>query len=398
MGKNYLRTIASSMERGLRRFYRGRNPLYQNDTYLPCACFTTYPDGGIPIWSFTWLLQIFDHFLYFGTDSDEKEFISYAEECLKRAEAHMSSRGLFAPRGAWNLIEWANNDLEPYGEVCANNMMLAYCYKKMSEYYLSKGENNAADSYACKFESLKSLINKYFWSEERHAYVDTIRDEFSYDLHVDFCLEKGLPIREYDEFRAAERISVQTATFALLFDCADGERAEYCKEIIVGDARRGNFKRGTPSKRTYGAPSEEEAPLGIVRTGTPFFLYYLLKALFKIGEHELAFAVIRRDYGEMIDDGIRTCVETFKDDKGEWGRSMAHGWGSAPAVFLKSEILGVKPLDKGYRKFTVEPRLCGLKFASGSVFTPYGKISVSVTENEGNILVKCDAPAECKRI
>lgn len=396
--KNYLRTIASSMERGLRRFYRGRNPLYQNDTYLPCACFTTYPDGGIPIWSFTWLLQIFDHFLYFGTDGDEKEFISYAEECLRRAEAHMSSRGLFAPRGAWNLIEWANNDLEPYGEVCANNMMLAYCYKKISEYYRSNGENDLADAYACKFESLKSLINKYFWSEERHAYVDMIRDEISYEVHVDFCREKGLPVREYSEFKAAERISVQTATFAVLFDCADGERAEYCKEIIIGDARRGNFKRGTPSKRTYGVPSEEEAPLGIVRTGTPFFLYYILKALFKMGEHELALAVIRRDYGEMIDDGIRTCVETFKDDKGEWGRSMAHGWGSAPAVFLKSEILGVKPLDTGYRKFTVAPHLCGLKFASGSVFTPYGKISVSVTENEGKVLVKCDAPAECQMV
>ena len=394
----YLDTVAHSMSAGLRTYYRGSNPLYVNDTYLPCACFPTYPDGGIPAWSFSWVNHAVDHIVHFGMHDGTDEFIAAVEECLRRAEAHMSPRGLFAPCGAWNLIDWASNDLSPYGEVSANNMMLCGCYTNVSHLFAMLGEAEKSRIYLEKSEKLKERINKYSWSEARGAYVDTVRDEAGYALYLDFCKFKNRAPDTYEKYLSAERVSVQTATFALLYDIADGARREACEKILVGDIMCGNFRAGTPAKRTFGAPDESEAPGGIVRIGTPFFLYYALGALFKIGKHELALDAMKREWGAMIDDGLRTCVETFKNDSGEWGRSIAHAWSAAPAVYLKTEILGVKPSDIGYRKFTVEPHPCGLTHAEGAVPTPYGNIRVSWCVSGGKIDVKVDAPSECERI
>ena len=394
----YLDTVAHSMSAGLRTYYRGSNPLYVNDTYLPCACFPTYPDGGIPAWSFSWVNHAVDHIIHFGTDGGTEALIAAIEECLCRAETHFSPRGLFAPLGAWNLIEWASNDLSPYGEVSANNMMLCGCYTNVSHLFAMLGETKKSRIYLEKSEKLKENINKYCWDDVKNAYVDTVRDEDGYRLYLDFCKFKSRTPDTYEKYLSASRVSVQTATFALLYDIADGARRDACEKILSGDILRGNFRAGTPARRTFGAPDDSEAPGGIVRIGTPFFLYYALGALFKIGKHDLALDAIRREWGAMIDDGLTTCVETFKNADGEWGRSIAHAWSAAPAVYLKTEILGVKPRDIGYRKFTVEPHPCGLTHAEGAVPTPYGDIRVSWRVSGGKIDVEVDAPNECKRV
>ena len=394
----YLDMIAQSMTAGLRTYYRGSNPLYVNDTYLPCACFTTYPDGGIPIWSFTWVLHTLDHFKYYGFDEKTDERLAAVEECLRRAGAHFSDRGLFAPCGAWNLIEWANNDLSPYGEVSANNMMLCGCYTNVSNLFRERGNTKKAAEYSKKAKQLKDAINKYCWSDERRAYVDTVRDEDGYALHLDFCKFKNREPKDFKTYLSASRVSVQTATFAILFDVADGERKAACEKILLDDIARGNYLAGTPAKRTFGAPSESEAPGGVVRIGTPFFMYYALGALYKLGKYDEAMSAIRREWGAMLDDGLKACVETFKNDAGEWGRSIAHAWSAAPAVYLKTEILGVKPVSAGYEKFTVEPHPCGLTHAEGAVPTPYGNIRVKWTVKDGKIDVKVAAPKECERI
>lgn len=394
----YLDMVAQSMMPGLRTYYRGSNPLYVNDTYLPCACFPTYPDGGIPIWSFTWAMHVMDHAMYLGIDEGFDKRIEAVEECLRRAETHFSSRGLFAPCGAWNLIEWANNDLSPYGEVTANNMMLCGCFKRLSDVFTLLNNSEKSRYYIEKSEKLKENINKYCWNEKRNAYVDTVRDETGYSLYLDFCRFKNRTSKPYEKYISAERVSVQTAAFAVLFDVAEGARRAACEKLITSDIMRGNYRSGTPAKRTYGTPSDEEAPGGVVRIGTPFFMYYALGALMKTGQRDLALEAIVREWGEMLDDGLKTCVETFKNQNGEWGRSAAHAWSAAPAVYLKTEVLGIKPRDFGYRKFSVEPHLCGLKYAEGAVPTPFGPIRVKAESSGGETKIYVDAPEECEQI
>ena len=59
-----------------------------------------------------------------------------------------NSRGLLEFQGAWNLIEWAYNDLSMYGEVIGNNAMLVLCLRRAAEMAKILGENEKAKLFA----------------------------------------------------------------------------------------------------------------------------------------------------------------------------------------------------------------------------------------------------------
>lgn len=387
----YLDTIGRSMDDGM-RLYRGRNPRYVNRLQLPCSCFPTYPEAGIPIWSFMWVLQILSHYLYFGMSEDVERGLNDIDECFIRCRKQTNERGLLDIDEAWNLIEWADNDLMVCGEVTANNMMLSYCLMQTASVLRELGRNEKAEEYEAWGRSYKEAVNLYCWDESRHAYVDTVRDEFAYKRYVTYFEQTGRTPYSYEDYLNCGRISVQTNTFALLYDCATEERKPYCEALLLKSVESGTYRKGAPMN----VVPKADAP--IVSVGSPFFLYYTLKTLYKLGHHDIATNVIRRDWGAMCDDGLTTCVETFQDERGEWGRSAAHAWSASPAIFLMTEVLGIKPTKPGYAEFTVEPHPAGLTHASGAVPTPHGNIYVEWTYTDGKLDIQCQAPEQCKRI
>ena len=90
--------------------------------------------------------------------------------------------------------------------------------------------------------------------------------------------------------------------------------------------------------------------------------------------------------------GFRNCPEFFGQKC-----SAAHAWSAAPAVYLPTQALGVRPLEPGYRKFLVEPYPGDLTWARGAVATPYGPIRISWKRDaKGALDISCSAPPECQ--
>ncbi len=393
---DYLKLIASSIDDGLWWLYRRRNPRYIDKLYLPCACFPTYPDGCIPVWSMMWLLQCIDHYEVTGDRETLEALYPAIKETLSRMGRMTNDRGLFDMQGAWNLIEWANNDLDFYGEVTANNVMYSYCLKKTAEIAELFGEADEAMDCRARSEAVKAAVNRYCWDEEKRAYVDTARDEYAYKAYLAYMASREMPTVSYEEYLSNARISAQSNTMALLYDCVPEERQADALRFLLDNMESGLYINGTPAKRTHGVPSEEEAPHGYVHIGSPFFLYFALSTLYKFGYHDLALKAQRRDWGAMLDNDVRTCYETFKTGK-EWPRSAAHAWSATPAYFLKTEVLGVKPLSAGFERFTVTPHTGDLSYAKGSVPTPRGDIEVAWKKNEdGTLTIDCKAPKGCE--
>jgi hypothetical protein len=101
----------------------------------------------------------------------------------------------------------------------------------------------------------------------------------------------------------------------------------------------------------------------------------------------------------MAAHGTRTCWETFKNDERHWTRSVCHAWSASPAFYLPSEVLGVRPVAPGFRKFSIAPHLGDLSWARGSVHTPHGPIFVEWRRKPtGEIDLTWTAPAECQRV
>ena len=397
--ERFLSLIASSVSDGLRRLYRTNNKRYISGRFLPCASFPTYPEGNIPIWSYMWVLSVAQHYKRTGDKEALLRLLPAVEETLRRSLIMTSERGLLSIDGAWNLIEWANNDVCEYGEATANSMMLSYCFKEFAKLEAHIGKQDVAAKYERAATRIKDAINKYCWNDERGAYIDTVRDEISYKKYLEYYEKIGKTPLSFDEYMSLSRVSVQTNTFALIYDIADGQRREKALSMLTENMEKGVYVAGSPAYRTVGAPSEKEAPGGIVHVGSPFFMYFVLDALFANGYSELALLSIKRAWGDMIDSGVTTCTETF-NCKTEWKtRSVAHAWSASPAIFLITELLGVKPLKPGFTEFEVVPCSSSVDFAKGSVPTPYGEIHVEWTRDKnGNINISCKAPNECKRI
>ena len=395
----FLSLIASSLDDGMAKIYRKGNKRYTERRFLPCASFPTYPEGNIPIWSYMWVLSVANHYKYTGDKETLFALMPAVEETFARSIRLSDERGLLAINGAWNLIEWANNDVSEYGECVANSMMLAYCFAEFAKIYAELGNSEKAAEYAAHGVRIKAAVNKYAWNEERGAYIDTVRDECEYKKYLEYYAEIGKEPLSFEKYMALSRVSVQTNTFAVLYGIADGERREKALKLLADNIEKGIYISGTPANRTAAAPTEEEAPGGIVHIGSPFFMFCALGALFENGYSGLALKSIAREWGDMLDAGVTTCTENF-NSKTEWKtRSVAHAWSASPALYMVSEVLGVKPLKPGFAEFTVEPCQSKLAFARGSVPTPHGEIYVEWHKNaRGETEIKVKAPKECKRI
>ncbi len=394
--ERFLSLVAGSVTDGLRRIYRTNNKRYLSGKFLPCASFPTYPEGNIPIWSYMWVLTVAEHYRYTGDREALLRLLPAVEETLRRSLAMTSERGLLSINGAWNLIEWANNDLCEYGEATANSIMLSYCFKEFSRLEAELGRTEIAEEYKCSSKRIKDAVNQYCWDEERGAYIDTVRDEVSYAKYLEYYSEIGKTPLSFEDYIYLSRVSVQTNTLAVMYDVADGERRERALALLAKNIEDGIFVAGSPAYRTVGAPSEAEAPDGIVHVGSPFFMYFVLHTLFENGYSELALRSIKREWGDMLDSGVTTCTETF-NSKTEWKtRSVAHAWSASPAIFLITKLLGVNPIKPGFTEFEIIPCRSDIGFAKGSIPTPYGEIYVEWHRDEnGKINISCTAPKEC---
>lgn len=151
-----------------------------------------------------------------------------------------------------------------------------------------------------------------------------------------------------------------------------------------------------------------------------FYGYYMLEALAKDGKYNEAMDIISDYWGAMLDLGATTFWENFNyserliasridelpvqskfdihADGGDFcyvglRASLSHGWASGPTSWLTEHVLGFKVLEPGSRTVLIKPNLGNLKFAEGSLPTPFGEIFVKHTRlADGKIHSEIDAP------
>ncbi|MCK4375260.1 MAG: alpha-L-rhamnosidase N-terminal domain-containing protein [Candidatus Brocadiae bacterium] len=131
---------------------------------------------------------------------------------------------------------------------------------------------------------------------------------------------------------------------------------------------------------------------------TPFHGYFLLDGLYGCGQDQRALDFMRGYWGEMLDRGATTFWEHFGLDwprEGVPGRnpSLCHGWSAAPTWALPAWVLGVRPLEPGFRRFLVDPRPGDLEWASGTVPTPHGPVRVKWICEDAQFRLELDVPA-----
>lgn len=110
-------------------------------------------------------------------------------------------------------------------------------------------------------------------------------------------------------------------------------------------------------------------------------LRYVYQYLHKYGRTETLKRVLNSrtypSFGAQLDAGATTLWETAETDVN--CHSLDHPFRGGYCVWLYEDLLGVKPLLPGFRRFAVKPVPGIVKTAAGHVDTPYGRISVDYT-------------------
>jgi hypothetical protein len=129
--------------------------------------------------------------------------------------------------------------------------------------------------------------------------------------------------------------------------------------------------------------------------GTPFMKSYELQALNRLGRRDVALDRIRAYWGGMMDLGAVTFWEDFKPGEKNhyamynrpFARSLCHAWASGPVRLLPETILGCRPLEDGWRTFTVAPQLGNLTWAKATIPTPHGAIQVDAKNRKTTVII-----------
>lgn len=130
---------------------------------------------------------------------------------------------------------------------------------------------------------------------------------------------------------------------------------------------------------------------------TPYYNYYVISAMAKMGHRAEALDWIRQYWGGMIDEGATSFWEGYdpawpKDDfhaslqadgTSGYQASLAHGWSSGVTPWIMEQILGIQPRGAGFSEVDIRPDLIDLKWARGGEPTPRGILKIDIRKENG---------------
>ena len=155
-----------------------------------------------------------------------------------------------------------------------------------------------------------------------------------------------------------------------------------------------------------------------------FFGFFMLEAMAAANNYQGAMNVIREYWGAMLDLGATTFWEDFnmkwlpnaapideivpegkKDIHGDYGdycykgfrHSLCHGWASGPTYWLSRHVLGICPMEPGFKTVSIRPNLGDLEWVEGTYPTPYGEIKVRHEKGaDGKVKSQIEVPEGVK--
>ncbi len=207
----------------------------------------------------------------------------------------------------------------------------------------------------------------------------------------------------------------------LLAILGESELADECfhkwKEMAYHKPDPGKWKQAAALLSSGGLLEPKKAYDDCISVGgahglSTFLGYFTLSTAAKAGKYSEALDLMREYWGGMLKMGATTFWEDFdvdwmenavpidepvpegmRDIHGDFGaycytglrHSLCHGWASGPVPYLAENVLGITPLEPGYKRISFTPHSGGLEWVKGAVPTPHGEIEVEIEKERTKI-------------
>ena len=261
-------------------------------------------------YSLLWLLSVGTYFESYGDRAFVDLMLPKMESMMTLCMSQREEHGFIIGRKRdWLFVDWADFDRD--GPLCAEQMLLAACYRLLGE--LLPGERG--ERYRDALQALLKQIEALYWDEERGAYIDS--------------------------FTSGRRHVTRHANiFAVLFDIADEQRKHRIADSVL-------FNDAVPA------------------ITTPYFRFFELEALCRLGYLREAMDAIKAYWGGMLKLGAVTFWEQYDPEKpaeeqyemygDPYGKSLCHAWAASPIYLIARYFVGLRALEPGGRTYKVQP-------------------------------------------
>jgi len=279
----------------------------------------------IPDYQLEWILMLHEYHMYYNDAQLVEQVYPNLKKLLHYFEGYESEeRGLVGKVPGWVVLDHPDTYKQDVdGENTAVNCLYYGALNSAAWMARSIMEDTIkANEWEEKAQAVKNSIQKYLWSEKDNAFKDGFE---------------------------SSRITQQTQVYALKYGLVPEDRTASVVEFATSQGR-----------------SCEQS-----------FSYWLLHTLFAEGEGQWALDYIRTYWGKQMNkEGFNGAW--YEMWESPLGMTKSHAWCSGPTALLPEIVLGVEPIQAGWKKFRIQPRLYDLEWAEGVVPSVSGNISVKL--------------------
>lgn len=343
----YLRFDSDTVKRTIRQL-RGKDPV--------TAHINTIMD-----YTFYWFKSVLDYYEFTGDIAFVREIYPRMQTLMEYVLSRLDIEG-FAEGQAddWIFVDWVDFPMPKRGIMSFEQILLAKSYETMmvcaellrdnpmqnppQGSITTEQYNSDAERYSLLYQDLRMSIDDRFWDDELKAYVHNM-----------------------DDGQLNRMVTKFPNMFAILFGYVKGKKRKAIMDNVMLN------------------PDVEAIT-------TPYMRFYELEALCQMGHHNHVLQEIRSYWGGMLKEGATSFWEKYVPSEHgtehlqmygrPYGKSLCHAWGASPVYLLGKYYLGIYPTKPGYQEWECRPHLADLEWMKGSVPTPFGPITISMTQNE----------------
>lgn len=313
----------------------------------------------IPDYTFYWFLAMYNHFLFSGDTLMIRNMYDNMRTLMLYCLSRTNENGFIKldPSIDWIFVDWAKTP--KYGNLSFEQILFSRSLEIMSLFSGILERNIDKSYYDSLAISLKTSIHDKFWDENQHSFIHSLFDDIP---------EGALKIN-------SNFVSRYSNIYGLLFGYIDSVERTKIKETVL-------LNESVPEVKL------------------PFHRIFELSALYELGESVLALDKMKNYWNGMIKLGATSFWEDFDStlssaDQYMWsgrpfGKSLCHLWGASPLLIYGKYIMGLSPVEAGYKSYLVQPDLSGLSWFKASMPVK-GKL-VEVSMNKSTITVISGLP------
>lgn len=295
-------------------------------------------------YSLIWVRMLYDVYMLTGNAELLDKCQKALALLLSRFETYIGENGLIETPPDYMFVDWIYIDgismhhpPKALGQTCLN-MFYFGALDSAGKIYRATGNDAAAQKCDEKKEALRAAINGLLFDRERNCYFEGLNTPTPEEL-----------IGEWMPQNVQKRYWLKHSNIlAAYVGVCDDDTARDLVDRIMTDEIEGDYQ--------------------------PYFMHYLLEAVFRLGLREKYTLQICERWKAPVRVCSKGLVEGFVAPEPTYSFDHSHAWGGTPLYSLPKALLGLRIIQPGMKEIAISPSLMGLAGARVELLTSFGKL------------------------